>query len=478
MPVATGISAGVARTDITPPLGIAHAGWGAQTHQRAASVDLPLWATALALSDGERTVVIIDIDTMYLFEREAATARAAVAELTGLPAAHIRLSYTHTHSGPVSGSGWTSWMDQGAEMVGPYDDGLPHRLAGVAWAAVQAMRPVRIGAGRGRSAIAVNRRFQRPEDGAIIVGRNWDGPVDHDVLVVRIDAIDGRPLATIVNYACHPITVGPDCESITPDYPGVVRRVVEEATGSTCLFLQGTAGDIGPIRGVACNGQNEYRRLGAMLGHEASRVWWELEVPERTERYLGTLESGAPLAIYADEPVAEQDWTLRVISREVALPARQIGDAGALTAESESHIARLNALRTAGGTAEEIRQATMLAKRATMRAALAHDLAGRTDYRVEIHGIGLGSDIALVAMAAEPFVEIGRQIKRDSPFPYTLVSGYVNLTGEYLPTAEAYPLGGYEIEVTPFAPEAASQIVQACREMLNDLRGGDRGSAP
>jgi uncharacterized protein YecE (DUF72 family) len=45
--------AGVARTDITPPLGIAHAGWGAQSHQRAAGVDLPLWATALALSDGK-----------------------------------------------------------------------------------------------------------------------------------------------------------------------------------------------------------------------------------------------------------------------------------------------------------------------------------------------------------------------------------------------------------------------------------------
>ena len=61
-----GLRAGIARTDITPPIGIAHAGWGAQTHQRAVGVDLPFWATALALSDGNETVILIDLDQSYL----------------------------------------------------------------------------------------------------------------------------------------------------------------------------------------------------------------------------------------------------------------------------------------------------------------------------------------------------------------------------------------------------------------------------
>src|SRR5690606_30623735 len=122
---------------------------------------------------------------------------------------------------------------------------------------------------------------------------------------LRIDTLDGAPLATIVNYACHPITVGPDNDLITPDYPGVVKRVVEDATGSTCLFLQGAAGDLGPVRGVARNGEHEYRRLGAILGHEARRSWWELELPARLDRYEATLESGAPLAVYAEDSVPE-----------------------------------------------------------------------------------------------------------------------------------------------------------------------------
>lgn len=463
--------AGVARTDITPPLGIAHAGWGAQTHQRAASVELPLWATALALGDGEQTVVLVDLDTMYLFREEGLAVRNAVAELTGLPHSHIRLSYTHTHSGPVSGKGWMSWMSEGAEMVEAYDQCLPHKIAGAAWAAMKDMRPVRIGAGRGHSAIAVNRRFQRPEDGAVIVGRNWDGPVDHEVQVVRIDGVDGQPLAALVNYACHPITVGPDCDAITPDYPGVMKRVVESATGATAFFLQGACGDIGPVRGVARNGQHEYRRLGAMLGHEASRVWWELEVPGRAERYQGTLESGSPLAIYADEPLPEAQRRLRVISRAVNLPTKQVGDLATFEAESAAHIARLNELRATGGDPEEIRRETMLAKRATMRAGLARDLAGKSERAVEIQGFALGSDIALLAIAAEPFAEIGLRIKADSPFASTLVSGYSNIDWAYLPTASAYPLGGYEIEVTPFAPAAADLMVEACLSMLGDLRG-------
>src|SRR5690606_12706978 len=173
-----------------------------------------------------------------------------------------------------------------------------YKMAGVAVAALNNMQPAHYRTASGTSKIAVNRRYSRPGDGAVVVGRNWDGPVDHEVKVLRIDAAGGQPLAAVVNYACHPITVGPDGDLITPDYPGVVKRVVEQATGATCLFLQGAAGDIGPIRGGARNGLNEYKRLGTILGLDASRVWWESEIPERGEKYVGTLESGAPLAMY------------------------------------------------------------------------------------------------------------------------------------------------------------------------------------
>jgi hypothetical protein len=455
------LSAGVARTDITPPIGIAHANWGAQTHQRAVGIDLPLWATALALSDGDQTVVIVDVDLGG--GRNVVEMQAAITELTGLPRSHIRISFVHTHSGPSS----NPWITEGAEMFGPYTESLVGRIAGVAWAAVRDLRPARIAAGVGTCGIAVNRRFQRPEDGVVVVGRNWEGPVDHAVHVIRIDDLEGAPLAAVVNYACHPITVGPDNDLITPDYPGVVKRVVEEATGATCLFLQGAAGDVGPGRGVARGGINEYKRLGAILGHEASRVWWEMELPARQERYLETLESGAPLAVYADEPLADPDPTLRVGTRPMHLPLKDLPAPEALEAELEENLARLNELRDAGASDEEIRWQTMLCKRTNMRAATARRLQGQTHQTFELQAFAIGAEIALVAMPGEPFVETGLEVKRNSPFKHTLFSGYSNVGRMYIPTAEAFALGGYEAEwATPFSPDAAGDVADHEKEVF------------
>src|SRR5688500_19701169 len=98
------LHAGVARADITPPVGIAHANWGAQAHERAQGVDLPLWATALALSDGKTTTVLVDLDLGGLRAENAMKVRQAISERTGIPASHIRLAYTHTHSGPSTSS--------------------------------------------------------------------------------------------------------------------------------------------------------------------------------------------------------------------------------------------------------------------------------------------------------------------------------------------------------------------------------------
>ena len=106
---------------------------------------------------------------------------------------------------------------------------------------------------------------------------------------------------------------------------------------------------------------------------------------------------------------------------------------------------------------------------------LARKLTGRESWSVELQGIALGNDIALLGMAAEPFVEIGLAIKGRSPFAHTLVSGYTGVGWAYMPTADAYPLGGYEIEVTPFAPEAADLAIAACVDLLSSLFTGEAG---
>src|SRR5687768_17573803 len=128
------LQAGIARADITPPVGIAHANWGAQAHERAAGVDLPMWATALALSDGKTTTVLIDLDISGLRAENATKVRQAVAERTGLPTGNIRLAYTHTHSGPSTSSSG-GWVSGGVELIAGYLENMTAKVAGVAWEA-------------------------------------------------------------------------------------------------------------------------------------------------------------------------------------------------------------------------------------------------------------------------------------------------------------------------------------------------------
>jgi hypothetical protein len=184
--------------------------------------------------------------------------------------------------------------------------------------------------------------------------------------------------------------------------------------------------------------------------------------------------------MYRDEPVPDEPATVRVVRRVVELPSRKAEDATVFEAELETRLANLARLRADGLTRlrgkgeldDQIRLETMGVKRAGMRARLHRRLEGQATVPVEIFATAIGDDIALLAVSVEMFAATGLAIKAGSPFAQTLVSGYSGPSGGYLPTAEAYPLGGYEIEITPFAPNAADVAVEASIDVLRELKGG------
>src|SRR5262245_29132286 len=97
---ASGMLAGVARADISPPVGIAQLNWGSQTHVGAVGIDpAGMYATALVLSDGRQKFAMVDIDCLAIRNMDHVIRQAA--ERTGIPESHIRLGATHTHSGPA-----------------------------------------------------------------------------------------------------------------------------------------------------------------------------------------------------------------------------------------------------------------------------------------------------------------------------------------------------------------------------------------
>jgi hypothetical protein len=457
--------AGVGRADITPAPGTPQGGWGAQTHQRGLGADMPMYATALALSDGSETLAIADVDAIGFDADWTARILDAISSVTGLPKDRIRFSCTHTHSGPNTFR--LGNISEGLDMVLSYLDSLPLRIAGAVYQALGAMRPVRCAAGLGRSDINVNRRFHVP-GGGMAVGRNWGGVADPTVRVVRFDALDETPVATIVHYSCHATTMAWQNKLFTPDYPGVCRQVVEREVGGTCLFLQGSAGNITPRRGFTGD-TRVYRWLGQRLGLAASETALAIETLPKRERYLGVLQSGAGIALYEDELVEPPTPRLRMVTRMIEMPVKQFDAPEKLEAEAQVLHEDMERARREGSE-EDLRAATARYTQASWRAGAARQYFGKRTIGREMQAILIG-EIALLSVEGEPFNEIGLRIAEASPFACTLFSGYSNGGFGYIPTREAVVEGGYEAtQGSPFSGDAADVVVEEGLKLLRELK--------
>jgi hypothetical protein len=458
---------GAGRTEITPPVGIAHAGWGAATHERAEGVDMPFYATALYLAGRdpgtghETECVIVDIDIILLPAWLDGQLREAVSRQTGVRPDHVWLSATHTHAGTEFPG---TFLTGGAELIEPYMASLPGKVGEAARIARSGAVPARLGTGSGTCNINVNRRPTTP-DGFMFTGRNWKGFSDHQVLVTAIDDLQGRPIATLVNFACHPTILGPANRLLSPDYPGHARRTVEENIGGLCLFLQGAAGNQGPV--VTFVGDVDApRRLGKRLGLEAARVRMETDPVPRRERLVEIVGSGADLGMYVDEPAGEPDDTLRLVNSTVRLPAGEFPPLADIERDFDDLMSKLQKAR-ATGDEKAIKAAVMASKRSWIRRNLAR-LAQKDPIEVNLQAVRVG-DTAFVGVPAEPFAEIGAEVKRRSKAPHTVFCGYTNGLFAYVPTATAYEEGGYEVRTTPFKAGADKELADACVALVADL---------
>jgi neutral ceramidase len=329
--------------------------------------------------------------------------------------------------------------------------------------------PARVAVGSGKSQVAVNRREIAP-DGRPVTGVNYDGPIDPEVFVLRIDDTEGGPLAAVVGYTMHPTTLGPANRLISPDWPGHLKRTVEAITGATCLFAQGATGNIGPGPDGFTDDVGVVCRIGRQVGCEAARVYLGLQLPAVRHRHERVWESGAPLGKWTQEPLPEPDPVVRVMSREVKLPLIEqppLSDAQARVDEAQR---RLDDLKQRAAPPAEIEAATFATKRANMTFSRAQTYGGREAFSVELHLLQIGPAV-LAGTEGEPFAEIGLQIKAGSPWPATWFGGYTGGWAGYIPTPDAYPQGGYEVDTSPFAPEAAGRLVAETLAALEELRG-------
>jgi hypothetical protein len=468
----SGLQAGVARADITPPVGIAQMNWGSQSHILSEGNDpLGLCATALVLSDGKNKLAMVDIDRLFVDGLEGAIERAA--ELTGIPKEHIRLAATHTHAAvAVSATKGPAGMDlsQYQAAVRRYDEFLVDKIVGLIVEANASLQPAHVFGDHGEGRININRRVRATEDQPPAVGRNPDGFVDRKLIVFRIDDQQGRPLAVLVNFPCHGTVLAYENKRISPDWIGMVRRVVEDSMPTAkCLFFQGAAGNQGPIEGFTGDIAVPHR-LGTILGHSAASLAHGIETVHRVPTFEGFVESTAYQAKQPWRVQGPRGGSLAHLAKVVDLPRRQYTEK-----EVANMAARLDdAMRKA--TIARASDDPWRLHQAEARVRRFRDLLTAwkqptldTPIQVQIEAWRIG-DVAIVSMPGEPFAEIGVAVRDASPFAVTMFCGYSDgIGGDYMPISCEYEFGGYEVERTPYGLQADEKLIAEAIALLKSL---------
>lgn len=426
------LQVGLAKTDITPPVGIFLAGF-ANRLEPSEDVYLPLTATAIAIDDGENQALIVGAEILGFYEHTDAT-RQAIGQKTGLLPHQIILNGSHTHCGPVLRE-----MDR--ERHGKLDDNyiqeLIEKVATCAQEAWLNRAPSVLKFGTGTCDIAISRRLP-DENGVFQMRPNPNGPVDHTVSVLTIETLEGKTKGVLFSYACHPTSRSGLL--IGGDYVGFALQHIEQANDDIiACFIQGCAGDI-KARALDSTSPSFTPRTVEQvqeLGNELGQV------------VLGVIQSNATTPI---------DGDLNITNRVITLEMEPI-DWPSLTASLDSD--------------NQVIQ--NWAKHHQNLKDNNHPI--QTQMPFEIQTLTLGNTLALVTLSGEISVEYALRLKSELEphFKHAVIAGYSNQIVGYVPAKRQIPEGGYEVwgnqyhlkRTGPYVVNTEDQICQTVHHLLN-----------
>jgi neutral ceramidase len=442
------LRAGVAVADITPPKGFRMSGYfyerfNTGTHD-------PLQAKALVLRQGNEQAALVFCDLIGISLDVSRRARKLASEQTGIPASHILVAATHSHTGPLYAGAMRNYFhDRAAAGQGKdphetvdYLDFLAKRIAQAVRDAHQAARPVELFAGAAeQKGLSFNRRFFM-KDGTVQFNpgrRNPNivkaaGPIDPDVGLIRFrNKSDKSDLALLTVFALHLDTVGGT--EYSADFPFYLDRELRKVLGrdGVSLFGAGTCGDINHIDVTLADqlrGQPEAARIGKTLGETVSAVLPKLK-PQPSPR-------------------------LAVRDKVVAAPLQKY---------PADEVARARENMAAIGT----KNLPFLTQVETYKIVTLQLRPGET-LPAEVQAFRLSDDVAVVGLPGEIFVDLGLAIKKASPFPVTLVVELCNDSPGYVPTRKAFKEGSYETVNSQIRPGGGEMLVEAAVELLRGLR--------
>ena len=159
------LTAGFARTDVTPELGTLLMGYPTPDRKAEAIRDC-LQANALVLRQGDTAAVLLSLTVCIVDDAEVEAIRRGVAERIDVPAEHVTVCATQTHSAPCTQDVW-GWCNKDRAYIERMVDGSVEAAVNAA----REVHPVRLGIGTDRSEVGINRRAIL-EDHSVALGVN------------------------------------------------------------------------------------------------------------------------------------------------------------------------------------------------------------------------------------------------------------------------------------------------------------------
>lgn len=441
------LRAGAARVDGTPPLGVPLAGYnhGARAVPNwplpepreyttfmmpSTGVLNPSWVRGLVIDNGKDQVCFLSVEAIgadgSLFEHAI---KIAHDQGFPLPVEKIVLCGAHTHSGPGAVSPERLWELAPATdlLVDSIRTQFASSVAAAMVEAYAAMRPAKVGLGWGEL-VGVTRNRRANMSPYV----NVDS-IDPHLGIIRVDALDGTPIATVWNFATHGTCYGPDNMSFSGDIMGYASQLVETATSAPALFINADAGDIDPTNAACAN--KPFFNGSSIIADKIMQV--------------------------RETIVPSADVDFQVYSKIYDFGNTNLN----LTVE------RVGTDCDHGGPLDICNICKVL--KCDLNLHLDGKWIENTPKFTAIRWTIGGHNSLMVSIPGEPLLELGWQIRNDTlklGFDDVFLMGYTNNHMGYFAPPDEYEVGGYEGLLTFWGVNTAEWVRGYCKEVAEQVK--------
>lgn len=409
--------------------GVYLGGFGSYRQRRATGVHDEVACAALALADGATTVVIASLDLVGATGSLLAAIRDDASRLTRIPASNILVACTHSHASPDTQGLWGG-------VPSAYMAHVAHRASTAIWQAVEAMTPV--------SAAAATTSL-----GGVVRNRRGWPETDETLTALRFDDTSGGPVATFVNYACHPVASGSANTEVSRDWCGYTTDVIERERGGVAVYVNGAIGDVNP---AVADGFDSAARLGETVARAALAALGDARPVDgrlgvRTERLLLPLNFER-LSARVQDAAGRAGPALSVLTKTGGLPAAAL----ALYKAGRPDLAQLVSALSGFGEHEMVRR------------------HGHTHVVTHCGHVRLGDNVEGIAAPGEVLTRLALPLRASMQAPHRLFFGLTHDTLGYFIPEDEWMTGrnnNYEESVS-FGRRAGVTLADALLSLLSD----------